>query len=132
LKWGTRLQTVSPVKAETLTGSVEEMAARMLPRMAKEFFDRGTRAASPSGSTDEFHRFRLAAEKFRYTLELFAPVYGPALGDGLEQIRTVQALLGGINDCATVRKMLSQFKGIEKADAGLKKTQAKKVERHLP
>src|SRR5258708_346614 len=87
LKWRARLQAASAADKEAPPGTVEQTAMRKLPRMAKEFFDRGKKAAGASGSADKLHDFRIATKKFRYTLELFAPIYGPRLSARLERIR---------------------------------------------
>jgi CHAD domain-containing protein len=126
LKWRTRLQAASAAD-KTPAGTVEETAMRKLPRMAKEFFDRGRKTAGGSGSAEKLHEFRLATKKFRYTLELLAPLYGPTLAARLERIRNMQALLGGINDCATVRQMVSRWSGGAGVDAELRKKQRKQT-----
>src|SRR6266566_5394374 len=69
LKWRTRLQGASAAEKQTPPGTVEETAMRKLPRMAKEFFDRGRKSAGASGSAEKLHEFRITTKKFRYTLE---------------------------------------------------------------
>ena len=125
LKWRIRLQAASALD-KTPAGTVEETAMRKLPRMAKEFFDRGRKTAA-SGSAEKLHEFRIATKKFRYTLELLSPLYGPTLSARLERIRNMQALLGGINDCATVRQMVSRWSGGAGVDAELRKKQRKQT-----
>ncbi len=125
LKWRTRLQAAS-ASDKAPAGTVEETAMRKLPRMAKEFFDRGRKTAA-SGSAEKLHEFRIATKKFRYTLELLSPLYGPTLSARLERIRNMQALLGGINDCATVRQMVSRWSGGAGVDAELRKKQRKQT-----
>ena len=127
LKWRTRLQAATSTDKQATPGTAEETATRKLPRMAKEFFARGKKAASASGSAEKLHEFRLATKKFRYTLELFAPLYGPALGGRVERIKSLQVVLGGINDCATVREMLSRWSGSASVDEELKKKQRKQT-----
>jgi len=127
LKWRTRLQGASAAEKQTPPGTVEETAMRKLPRMAKEFFDRGRKSAGASGSAEKLHEFRITTKKFRYTLELLSPLYGPTLAARLERIRNMQALLGGINDCATVRQMVSRWSGGAGVDAELRKKQRKQT-----
>jgi CHAD domain-containing protein len=83
-------------------------------------------------SVKEIHRFRIAAKNLRYTLDLFAPLYGTSLAGLLDQLKDVQALLGDINDCATVRRMLSRqalpHPGGKEILSALKKRQRKKTE----
>jgi CHAD domain-containing protein len=70
-------------------------------------------AAKPTAGA--FHKFRLETKRFRYTLELFQPCYGPGLEERLKWLRNMQDLLGEINDCATTQKLLgSQPIGVSK------------------
>jgi CHAD domain-containing protein len=78
----------------------------MLPELARRFFVRGRKVAREKASPEDLHRLRLSAKQFRYTLELFRPVYGPGLERRLENLRTVQQKLGDANDCATARELL--------------------------
>ncbi len=91
--------------AQTLP--VQDHARELLSAMAAGFFARGNEAAAPKATIRQMHGFRIAAKKFRYTMELFAPAYGPVLDARIEQLRALQTLLGGINDCATVEGILS-------------------------
>ncbi len=103
-------------------------ATRMLPRMVREYFRCGKDATHKKSSAEELHRFRLAAKNLRYTLDLFAPLYGTSVDDLLQQLKGVQALLGEINDCATVRRMVPRHKGGRRILAALKRRQRRKVE----
>jgi hypothetical protein len=67
------------------------------------------------------------SKKFRYSLEVFAPLYGPALNRWLESMKGIQTLLGDINDCVTVAHMLADSKG-DGVLRWLKKRQRRKVE----
>jgi CHAD domain-containing protein len=82
--------------------AIEEVARQTLRRMAKDFLERGNEAASSKASPEDLHRFRIVAKKFRYTLELFGPLYGSSLNGGMARIRRAQTLLGDVNDCVTV------------------------------
>ncbi len=44
------------------------------------------------------HAMRIAAKKFRYTLEIFAPCFGEALQQCLLQLKTLQDYLGKVHD----------------------------------
>ena len=78
----------------------------LLPERAKEFFAAGRKAARKGAAPDELHRFRLSAKRFRYTLELYRPFYGPQLDERLAEVRQVQTLLGERQDCAvTLRRI---------------------------
>jgi CHAD domain-containing protein len=78
--------------------SAAENAHRVLPALAETMFTTGDAAAQ--AGYKELHKFRLKVKRFRYTFELFQPVYRPAMQDGLAMLRGLQDKLGAISDCA--------------------------------
>ena len=86
--------------------STGENARLELPRVVTEFFVLGRTAAKFSATPTELHAFRLAAKRLRYTLELFLPVYGPRLGERVEQVRRIQSLLGDRQDCVVLSERI--------------------------
>lgn len=112
---------------------VDAAAKRILPPMATEHFRCGKDAAREDASAGEIHRFRIADKNLRYTLDLFAALYGAAL-DGLrDELKDVQTLLGDINDCVTVRRLLHSLKASRQKEGkailtAIKKRQHKKTE----
>ncbi|HYW46270.1 MAG TPA: CHAD domain-containing protein [Bryobacteraceae bacterium] len=108
--------------------SPDDSALRKLPHLAKSFFKCGSRAADAEASAKDLHQFRIAAKELRYTLELFSPLYGPAMRDRQDRIQAVQNLLGRINDLHTVRRLVSQAGGHPKIEAALKKRQRRKTQ----
>ncbi len=91
--------------------STGENARRALPRLAREFFALGRAAARPAAPPPELHAFRLASKRFRYTLELFLPLYGPRLAGRVEQVRKLQSLLGDRQDCVVLAERLKRHDG---------------------
>jgi len=90
------------------------LAARtLLPPVAAEFFKAGRKTALKAGSAERLHAFRLAAKRFRYTLEIFRPFYGPVYEKRLEQVREIQSLLGKRQDCAVTAAMLRPLAEID-------------------
>jgi len=79
----------------------------MLPPIADKHFKRGEKAAREKTSPHKLHRFRIATKKFRYTLDLFAPLYGDSINPLAGGLKDIQSLLGDINDFETVSRMLS-------------------------
>jgi len=81
-------------------------ARRKLPALASAWFAyvRKTLAADPPLAG--LHPVRLATKRFRYTLELFRPCYGPGLDARLEALRQVQQSLGDLNDSVASRALL--------------------------
>ena len=128
LKWRVGLEVKDPMKDQVFCrSSIEKTARRTLSPMAKDFVAQGTGAARAGASMDELHRFRISGKRFRYTLELFAPLYGPMMNAWLEQIRAIQTILGDVNDCETVCSITSGHDCSPELQAALKKRLAKKA-----
>jgi CHAD domain-containing protein len=129
LKWRTALEAaLSGGNSADTRMAVEQTARRILPRMAVDFVDRGNAACEAKTSAEKLHAFRIASKKFRYTLELFAPLYGAELASWRDSIKEIQTVLGDINDCVTVAQMLAEYKGTRAVEDWLKKRQRRKVE----
>ena len=92
--------------------SAGENGRRALPRLTREFFAQGRAATTPAASPAELHAFRLAAKHFRYTLELFLPMYGPRLAQRVDQVRKIQSLLGDRQDCVVLGERLKKKDGL--------------------
>ncbi len=97
--------------------SARENAAGVLPTMARKLFSAGRDLASGNKvKLKRLHAFRLQVKQFRYTLELFEPLYGPSLQPRLEKLRLLQQRLGRINDCVTTRDLIEELGDLPKAD----------------
>jgi CHAD domain-containing protein len=107
---------------------VDELARRVLGRIAKDFQKRGNEASSLEASPKCIHHFRIAAKKFRYALELFQPLYGSSLDSFVASLKCTSTLLGDINDCVTVAAIVAEYKGGNRLADRLKKRQYKKTE----
>ncbi len=94
-------------------------ARAALPRAAANYFEAGRQVVEGKTSSARLHRLRLETKRFRYTLEVFAPVYGPSIDRRIDSLRQVQDRLGRINDRASIRELL--------ADAVPKKSPARKA-----
>jgi CHAD domain-containing protein len=106
---------------------VKADAADALPRVAKRFFKAGSRASTANASATDIHQFRIQAKKFRYTIELFQPVYGATADRWLKQLKEVQTLLGDINDCRVMRERFAGLGASASMIGRLKKRQRKKT-----
>jgi CHAD domain-containing protein len=132
-KW---LDRAMPVKWRAALGApmagrqegIRAFARRALDRIAKDFLKRGNEASSPEASPEGLHHFRIAVKKFRYTLEMFRPVFGSSLNPVVASVRRASALLGNINDCVTVAEMVVGYKGGRQLADRLKKRQHRKTE----
>jgi CHAD domain-containing protein len=101
--------------------TLKENLRAELPRLVEEFFQAGRKATDGKRSWKQLHKFRLAAKEFRYTLELFRPVYGKELEERLDSLRKVQRHLGEMNDCVAGVKLLKQMDGSAKVIEQLKR-----------
>lgn len=126
-RWGARKLEAGEVVQEAHSPPVEEFAWRELRRLAKRFFQKGGRAAASDSTARELHEFRLAAKSFRYTVELFAGLYGRTSGGWLDRIKNLQTLLGAINDCRAVRRLAASLGGSPEIDASLRRKQRRKA-----
>ncbi len=85
--------------------TVADIAAAALPDFTRKFFAAG-RVAFRKGDAETLHEFRIAAKKFRYALEIFAPVYGPRFAQKVAKLKKLQDVLGDLNDLVTVRAVV--------------------------
>jgi len=129
LKWRTALESaIASADENFCRAAIEDTARRMLPRRAQAFLRLGNNAAQAKSSPEELHQFRIASKKFRYSLELFAPLYGSRLKRWIEGIKHAQNLLSDINDCVTAAEIVSAHKGSRAILAWLKKRERRKME----
>ena len=81
-------------------------ARRHLPALVAAYAAWGRRLMEGRPGPDRWHALRLRTKRVRYTLELFAPCYGPGLDARLALLRGIQQQLGEINDCASTRALV--------------------------
>jgi CHAD domain-containing protein len=105
---------------------LRSLAASRLPRLAQRFFD-GGRAAASQHSAQKLHEFRIRAKKFRYTLELFMPLYGQKVEEWTADIKSVQNILGAMNDYRSVLSLATAFGSGKKLKTGLKRSERRKI-----
>ena len=74
--------------------------------MARKYFQAGRDALSAKRSLDDLHGFRLQTKRFRYTLELFRPAYGPQLDRYLKALRELQGALGKVSDYQAIQRVV--------------------------
>lgn len=110
-----------------LQKGTREMATSALPRLAQRFFEAGDSATALRRSGEKLHEFRIQAKKFRYTLELFAPGYGPPMEEWIGEIKSVQSILGKMNDYRSALALASGFKCSKNLRASLKRSERRKA-----
>jgi CHAD domain-containing protein len=113
--------------AENASADLDRFAAAELPRAVKRFFVKGKDAARDNASNADLHRFRIRAKKLRYTLELFRLRDGENLEPRLEQLKSLQTLLGEVNDCHASRRLLKELGAGDPVLQALKRRQARKT-----
>lgn len=82
-------------------------ARTLLPKMARRYFEAGRKAMDHKTPPEDLHAFRLATKRFRYTLELFRPLYGPTLDRYLSALRELQGALGKVSDYQAIQRVLA-------------------------
>lgn len=87
--------------------SAAENARMVLPKMARKYFHAGRSAIQGKGPPEELHKFRLETKRFRYTLELFGPLYGPTMDRYLKALRELQGALGKVSDYQAIQRVLA-------------------------
>jgi CHAD domain-containing protein len=105
------------------TRSAAENAKELLPKLLEKYFKAGRKAAKREHSPKKLHGFRLATKQFRYSLELFRPLYGPKLDRKLSALSELQGVLGKLSDYHSLRTVLAGDNALEaKLDRATKKT----------
>jgi CHAD domain-containing protein len=110
-----RYQEHLKIAAREGPSSVADAARSILPGMVDELFGAGRDATKAGASYHRMHRFRLLTKRVRYTLEVFAPVYGARAAPVLEPLKGLQEKLGSINDCAATLEVLGQHRAASRA-----------------
>ena len=94
--------------------SAAENARVVLPKLAHKYFEAGRKAIEGKRPPDELHGFRLKMKRFRYTVELFRPLYGPNLDRYLKALRELQGALGKVSDYQAIQRVLSSDSEVQK------------------
>jgi CHAD domain-containing protein len=105
-KWRARLELDSTDRKSK--DGVLAVAQELLPNLAEEFIQAGTRLAEHPESKRRLHTFRISAKRFRYSLEPFAKLYDSGLERRIKAVKKVQDVLGKLNDAVTTRAILKQ------------------------
>lgn len=89
------------------TQSAAQSARELLPKMARRYFEAGREAMDHKHPPEELHALRLETKRFRYTLELFKPLYGPTLDRYLRALKELQSALGKVSDYQAIGRVLA-------------------------
>ena len=86
--------------------SLRENLCKRMPKLVKRYFAAGNAAMAVGTSWEDMHSFRLDTKRFRYTLEIFSDLYGPAIESRIELLKKLQTYLGDINDAVVTASLL--------------------------
>jgi CHAD domain-containing protein len=86
--------------------NLQDNLRRRMPKLTAQYFAEGRQATSADTTWEDMHAFRLRTKRFRYTLELFRDVYGPALDRRIDSLKKVQDYLGDMNDAIVSSTMI--------------------------
>ena len=87
--------------------SAAQSARELLPKMTRRYFEAGRVAMDHKHPPEELHAFRLETKRFRYSLELFQPLYGPTLDRFLGALKELQSALGKVSDYQAIGRVLA-------------------------
>jgi len=96
------------------TPSLYQQAYDSISNHLTEFLSYEEFIHDPENMT-ELHAMRIAGKHLRYTLEIFAPIYGNALDPHIRAMKNVQDLLGEIHDNDVWIAWLPEFIELEQA-----------------
>ncbi|HEY7388633.1 MAG TPA: CHAD domain-containing protein, partial [Bryobacteraceae bacterium] len=82
-------------------------ARTVLPKLVEEYFALGREVLASEPAPSALHQLRLASKKLRYTLELFKACYGPGFRERIETLKTLQQMLGEINDTVAAERTIA-------------------------
>ncbi|MBL8149787.1 MAG: CHAD domain-containing protein [Blastocatellia bacterium] len=73
-----------------------------LPKLLEEFYLHDPVKEDP----EALHQLRICAKRLRYSLELYEPCYGNRLDSYIDNIKSLQEVLGAIHDCDVMLEFL--------------------------
>ena len=99
--------------------NLRENLCKRMPKLVKRYFAAGNAAMAVGTSWEDMHSFRLHTKRFRYTLEIFSDLYGPAMEPRIEALKNLQTYLGDVNDAIVTSSLLEAVAGTEAIRAQL-------------
>jgi len=128
-----------PLQIEWMPGTeAAENARTRLPKLVTAYFAEGRKLLANNRAPAELHALRLATKKVRYTLELFKSCYGAGLTERIGGLKSLQQMLGEINDTVAAERTIEAALGsrtpeVEKVARFLRRrgeAKAKEFKRH--
>ena len=96
-----------PIYKLTLPEAPLRESAPVLLVRFQEMMDWSADIRDPA-KMDELHNMRIAAKRLRYTMEVFAPCFGPEFTRILKTIEEIQERIGAIHDCDVLIPLLEE------------------------
>ena len=96
-----------------------------VPEIVSAWFADGRAALAEGVSWEQMHAFRLRTKRFRYSLELLRPAYGPGLDRKIKSLKKLQDYLGEINDAVVTEELIRDLPKSAKAQEELKEKATK-------
>lgn len=90
-------------------GEIGILAGRRLRVLEKEVAKYRKAALDPA-HPEALHRMRLAFKKYRYTAEIFLPLFPKAREETAKRLHDFQTLLGTIHDCDVILAEAASFR----------------------
>jgi CHAD domain-containing protein len=101
-----------PFQIEWAAGAeAAENARTRLPKLVAAYFAEGRKLLGNSPAPADLHALRLATKKVRYTLEFFRSCYGKGLDERINALKSLQQMLGEINDTVAAERTIEAALG---------------------
>jgi len=101
---------------------------RHLPQLAEGYFAEARDLLQEVSTPAGLHRLRLISKRLRYTLELFRACYPAGLSERIDALKSVQGLLGDINDAVVAARLIQHMPGSVRMRAHLDQLAARKAD----
>jgi CHAD domain-containing protein len=93
-------------------------ARTRLPKLVAAYFAEGRKLLETNPAPAALHALRLSTKKFRYTLELFKSCYGEGLTERIGALKSLQQMLGEINDTVAAERTIEAAIGSRTPEVG--------------
>jgi CHAD domain-containing protein len=134
-RWPARIRIRVPTRGIAPGGGIDVAAgaSRLLAKLAEDVA-RHREAALDPANPEALHRMRLAFKKYRYSWELFSPIFPRDGKAAAKRYQAFQTLLGTIHDCdvilheaASFRKDAAGFLGESILEASFRRLREEKL-----
>jgi len=118
-RWPARIRIRVPKKGIAPARGIDFAAegSRLLARLAEDVARHREEALDPA-KPEALHRMRLAFKKYRYSWELFSPLFPRAVAATAKRYHAFQTLLGTIHDCDVILHEAATFRKDTVASGG--------------